>query len=336
MNGHKAVVAEKNGSMNGHKAVVAEKNGSVNGHKVVSTEKKPRSPQAERRLQQIKARMAEAKDLSFRAVGDENGRTKDRVVIMVRDPYWLHVYWELSRRSIERAQAAMGQHWHAARPVLRLHELTRNGTTSAARQVIRDIDIHGGVNNWYIDVQNPPRSYQVDGGYLAPGGRFFCIARSNVANTPAVGAADAFDRNWAEVAKEFDRVYAITAASTEPEASDDLKDVLEQHLHRPIGDAATFFGPGAGSRTKKEFRFQIDTELIVHGVTHPDARVTLRGEPVRLRPDGTFAVRFSLPDRRHVLPVVASSGDGVEERTIVLAVDRNTKVMEPVTREPGE
>jgi hypothetical protein len=57
---------------------------------------------------------------------------------------------------------------------------------------------------------------------------------------------------------------------------------------------------------------------------------------VHLRPDGSFAVRFNLPDRRHVLPVVASSGDGGEQRTIVLAVDRNTKVMEPVMREPGE
>jgi hypothetical protein len=69
-------------------------------------------------------------------------------------------------------------------------------------------------------------------------------------------------------------------------------------------------------------------------VTDPDAHVTLRGEPVRLQPDGSFAMRFTLPDRRQVLPVVASSGDGAEQRTIVLAVERNTKVMEPVIRDP--
>jgi hypothetical protein len=84
------------------------------------------------------------------------------------------------------------------------------------------------------------------------------------------------------------------------------------------------------------FDFHVDTELIVHGVTRPDAHVTLRGEPVKIRSDGTFAVRFNLPDRRHVLPVVASSHDGAEQRTIVLAVDRNTKVMEPVVRDSGE
>ena len=47
-------------------------------------------------------------------------------------------------------------------------------------------------------------------------------------------------------------------------------------------------------------------------------------------------VRLSMPDRRQVLPVVASTPDGVEQRTIVLAVERNTKVMEPLVREGNE
>jgi uncharacterized protein len=305
-------------------------NGHSNGH---TPAKKPqRTPQAVRRIEQIKARLADAKDLTFRAVGQHREIARDRLVVMVRDPYWLHAYWELSRRSIERAQVAMGPHWHAARPVLRLHEMSRDGTTSAARQPVRDIEIHGGVNNWYIDVQNPPKSYQIEVGYLAPGNRYYCLARSNVVSTPAVGTEETFDHNWAEVAKEFDRVYAVTAGSTEQEAQGDLKDVFEEQLHRPVGDGPLQFGPGAGG-PKREFRFHVDTELIVHGATQPDARVTLRGEPVRLRPDGTFAVRFTLPDRRHVLPVVASSVDGAEQRTIVLAVDRNTKVMEPIVRD---
>ncbi len=74
--------------------------------------------------------------------------------------------------------------------------------------------------------------------------------------------------------------------------------------------------------------------MVVYGVTSPDAHVTLKGEPVRLQPDGTFSVRFTLPERRQVFPVVCSTRDGVEQRTIVLAVERNTKVMEPVLREP--
>jgi hypothetical protein len=297
-----------------------------------------RSPRLVRRLEQIKSKLASAKDLAIHALADGNGHVKDRLVVMVRDPYWLHVYWELSRRGIDRARAAMGQHWHEARPVLRLHEVSRNGTTSSARQPVRDIEIHGGVSNWYIDVQDPPKSYQVEIGYLASGNRFYCLARSNVVSTPKGGSTEAFDKNWAEVAKDFDRIYAMSGGYVDQESHGELKEVFEEQLHRPMGDPmVTQFGRGAGAfgGHHQEFNFQVETELIVHGVAHPDARVTLRGEPVHLRPDGTFAVRFNLPDRRHVLPVVASSSDGVEQRTIVLAVDRNTKVMEPILREPG-
>ena len=301
--------------------------------------KKGRTPYAQRRLEQIKARLAASKDLAFKDIAEGNGHTRDRLVAMVRDPYWLHVYWELTRQSIDRARAAMGQHWHNARPVLRLNEVTRDGTTNSARRLVRDIAIHGGVNNWYVDVQDPPNSFQIDIGYLATDGRFFSLARSNVVSTPRPGSSESFDTNWAEVAKDFDRIYAMSGGYTEQETNRELKEVFEERLRRPMGDPmATRFGLGAAGAGSQgpDFSFRVDTEVIVHGVTEPDAHVTLRGEPVHLRSDGTFAVRFNLPNRRHVLPVVASSGDGVEQRTIVLAIDRNTKVMEPVIRDPGQ
>src|SRR3954447_20437761 len=92
----------------------------------------------------------------------EHACVKDRIIAMVRDPYWLHAYWEVSRSTLPRAQDALGQDWHRARPVLRLVDVTSEDTTSASERHVRDIEIHGGVNNWYIDVVNPPRSYRID------------------------------------------------------------------------------------------------------------------------------------------------------------------------------
>jgi len=299
---------------------------------------KGRTAYAERRLRQIKAKQLQSKDLALDTASERNGYARDRLVLMVRDPYWLHAYWELSRRGIERAKSSLGQHWHAARPVLKLCEVARTGTTSTARRTVREIPIHGGVSNWYIDVLDPPKSFQVEIGYVAPGDRFFCLARSNTVTTPRAGSGDAFDHNWSEVAKDSDRIYAMSAGYPEQEANRELKEVFEERLRRPMGDPmSTQFGVGAGGAgaERADMKFHVDTELIIHGVAQPDAHVMLKGEPVHLRPDGTFAVRCNLPDRRHVLPVVASSPDGVEQRTIVLAIDRNTKVMEPVLREPG-
>lgn len=298
---------------------------------------KAHSLRSERRLRQIKNKLAQSKDLAFRSVVQNNGCTRDRLVVMVRDPYWLHAYWELTRASIERAEAAMGQHWHGARPVLRVFQVPRDGTTNSARKLVRDIPIHGGVNNWYIDVQDPPKSYQLDVGYVAPNGRFMSLVKSNVVSTPRVGASETVDGNWAEVAQDFDRIYAMSGGYADKGENTDLKELFEQRLRRPMGSPmVTRFGLGAGAtgNRRPEFSLEVDAELIVYGVTEPDAHVTLKGEPVRLQNDGTFTLRFDLPERRQVLPVVASSGDGVEQRTIVLAVERNTKVMEPVFREP--
>jgi hypothetical protein len=281
------------------------------------------------------------KDLSAKVPRDlPAGYGKDRIVVMVRDPYWLHAYWELTRHAIQRAEAALGQEWHTAKPILRLLDVSSNGTTSTSESTIRDINIHGGCNNWYIDVSDPPRSFRVDIGYLARSGKFYVLARSNVVTTPRAGISDVIDENWADIdAKKADRIYAMSGGFDPTASSLELKQLFEERLRRPLGSpAVTSFGSGGlmpGGKARK-FWFQIDAELIVYGATEPNARVMLQGEPVKLRPDGTFTMRFSLPDSRQIIPAVAVSPDGIEERTIVLAVERNTKQLEPMIHDGNE
>src|SRR5216683_662798 len=280
------------------------------------------------------------KDLSAKVPRDlPTGYGKDRIVVMVRDPYWLHCYWELTRHAIQRAEAALGQDWHGAKPIFRLLDVTSQDTTNSAESTVRDIDIHGGCNNWYIDVANPPRSFRVDIGYLSPRGRFYVLARSNVVSTPRAGVSDIIDENWADIdPKKADRIYAMSGGFDPTASSLELKQLFEERLRRPMGSpAVTSFGSGAYPPGKmRKFWFQLDAELIVYGATEANARVTLQGEPVKLRPDGTFTMRFSLPDSRQIIPATAASADGVEERTIVLAVERNTKQLEPMIHDDNQ
>ncbi len=55
---------------------------------------------------------------------------KDRIIVLTRDSYWLHAYWELSRTTLSRARAALGQDWHEARPILRVMDVSSEDTTS--------------------------------------------------------------------------------------------------------------------------------------------------------------------------------------------------------------
>jgi hypothetical protein len=251
---------------------------------------------------------------------------------MVRDPYWLHASWELSQRGVHRAQAALGQRWHLVQPTLRVFRVLESGTG----KLERDIAIHGGVSNWYVDVTNPPARFRMEIGYLTGDGFFYALARSNTVQTPPAGGSVSVDDNWADVAKHADLIYAMSGGYSPEGPSRELQEMLEQKLRRPLGSPMhTRFGNGATDRSDDSLELAVDAEVIVYGATSRQAHITVQGTPVMLRPDGTFSAKLKLREMRQVIPIVASSADGVSQRTVILAVEKNTKVLEPLHRDAG-
>lgn len=294
-----------------------------------------------RKIQKTRRESNKRRDISTEPQTKKRVRTpiKDRIVLMVRDPFWLQAHWDLSSRLIQRAEAAMGAQWHAARPILRVFEVATGNTTSTIEKHFRDIEIHGQVNNWYIDVIDPPNSYRVEIGYLATDDTFHTVARSNTVTTPKPGGSDTIDQNWNDVAQNCEEIFALSGGYSQDNGVhvNEIQELFEERLRRPMGTPmVSRYGAGAGPFTapgEENFDFDVDAEMIVFGSTKSNAHVTLAGKPVELRNDGTFTVRLSMPDRRQVLPVVASSSDGSKQQTIVLAVERNTKVMEPLSND---
>lgn len=327
-------------SRNGH----SHSNGAHANGKSVAARPTARQLRIAERIHKAQAERERLKDLSstvaFRKGSKKGGRSeRDRIVLLVRDSYWLQAHWNVTRQSVKRAEAALAEHWHTAHPTLRLLAVDTGHTTSTSERVIREIEVHGGVTNWYIDVTSPPQSYRVELGYRAANGKFFALCRSNAVSTPAPDSSDAIDENWTDVAENYERIFALSGGYTEDNNSGELQELFEERLRRPMNNPlASQFGGGAERVLNKhrDLEFQVDAEMILYGRTKSDARVTLGGEPVKLRSDGQFTVRMPLPDKRQVLPVVASSVDGVEQRTIVIAVERNTKVLEPMVRETNE
>jgi hypothetical protein len=80
---------------------------------------------------------------------------------------------------------------------------------------------------------------------------------------------------------------------------------------------------GPHEQLQRGFWLNVNAELIVYGATEPDALVTIGGQPIQLRPDGTFSLRFALPDGIHGLAVAAASVRG-EHRQARLEFRRTT------------
>jgi len=92
------------------------------------------------------------------------------------------------------------------------------------------------------------------------------------------------------------------------------------------GGASSVTSPFGGQAQKpKGFWFSVNAELVIYGATDPDAKVTLGGHLIKLRPDGTFSFRFALPDGEYDLPAEALSADGTDGRAAELRFNRSTK-----------
>ena len=94
---------------------------------------------------------------------------------------------------------------------------------------------------------------------------------------------------------------------------------------------ATAHGHSDTDVQKKGFQLDVDAELVVFGSTEKGAYLSIQGEPVDVANDGSFHIRIEMPNRRQVIPIHGQSASGLEQQTVVLAVERNTRLMEPVS-----
>jgi hypothetical protein len=97
--------------------------------------------------------------------------------------------------------------------------------------------------------------------------------------------------------------------------------ISESSLFSAIG--ASWGGESFGL-TQREFFMHVNAEVIFYGGTHPEAKVTVAGQPIQLQPDGTFRYHFIFPDRDFEIPIVAVSPDGKETRSATLFFRRET------------
>jgi len=255
------------------------------------------------------------------------GYGDNRIVLLARDPWWIFAYWEIRRDKEEEAIKRIESSGDSMeKSVLRVYDVTNINFTGANAHSYFDIDLKGLANNWYINVNSPDKSWVVDIGIVAKKGAFYMLARSNAIKTPRFGMSDHLDAEWMMPEEDYWRMFGLSGGFGVGKGSLEVREMVKRRLEEQvssggISSAASFYR----KPVERKFWLVANCELIVYGATEPDARLTVQGEKIALRPDGTFTLRFALPDGRQVIPVEATSKDGVDRQRITPIVTRKTE-----------
>jgi hypothetical protein len=287
-----------------------------------------------KRIHEAQAKRSREKSLATTPEPSQKRSLKrNRAVLMVRGPHWLHAFWEVTSHSVQRVKAAMGAEWHTAKPTLRVLEIIGKKGETPAERICRDIEIHGGVKNWFIDIRNP-MSCRIEIGYKGQCGNFYKLCRSNQVSGAPLSRSDSLDVHWKDIESDCSKIFSLSGGYSTDSESEEVRELFQERLRRPLGPPKvdhTAHGHSEASSGKKSFRLDIDAELVVFGSTEKGGYISIQGEPVDIANDGSFRIRLEMPNRRQVIPIRGQSASGLEQQTVVLAVERNTRLMEPVS-----
>ena len=255
------------------------------------------------------------------------GYGDNKIVLLARDPWWIYTYWEIRKDKEEDIKRNIESNQDSPdRSILRVYDITNVNFNGKNANSFFDIDLKGLANNWYINVGNPDRAWVVEIGIVSKKGNFYVLARSNVIKTPRFGMSDQLDAEWMVPEEDYWKMFSLSGGFGVGKGSLEVREMIKKRLEEQISSggissAASFYRkPG-----ERKFWLVVNCELIVYGATEPDAKLTVQGKEIKLRQDGTFTLRFALPDGKQIIPVEATSKDGIDRRRITPIVTRKTE-----------
>lgn len=257
------------------------------------------------------------------------------LVLMQKDPNWMHAFWEVSENRVKQAKKGK------KKLVLRLFDIASDLTVqrSKKRKKFRDIVVPADARSWYVE--NPASKSCVAVLGEVKGKSFMPIIESAPVMTfDKSAAAPAADDAFAKASLGGNTLgnfmssgfSSQTAESWLKSLSENFGSSSESMFSGALSSAAlqsngalAIAAPKDSVSYGKDFFLWVKTRLIVYGGTRPDAHLQVRGEDFPLNPDGTFSFEEDLPDSTKIIPVFATDKDGDFPTTIVPIVVKRTE-----------
>lgn len=186
---------------------------------------------------------------------------EDKLVLLVRDPWWIYAYWEVTPEHEKEVSDLVMRHGSAIQAkVLRVYDVTDKNFPK--HHSFFDIEI-GFSNNWYVDVGAPDRQWVAEVGFRTRDGRFFALVRSNVVRTPRFGVSDVLDEEWLLPDELYWKIFGLSGGVTGQKSSLAVKEVLERYL-RGLGASENSPNFKPHSKTeKKDARLALSPQALL-------------------------------------------------------------------------
>ncbi len=245
-----------------------------------------------------------------------NHRGRNDLDVQPLSPYWLSARWTLAAASRDRLCAALGPYHHHAVPVLRLYDVT--GDDAHVRDWVCDVPPIPEASEWCVRVPSPGHSYQLEFGVLDAEEGFHRLLTGPRVTMPLC-------------------ILQSSARDDVPSPLDERPDHAAPLLSTGRADRSWPLVQRSGTQHPDESAGlehhdlidRLQTDVVLQGRVNEDATVDVLGQPVEVAPGGVFELRMPLPEGRDVVPIVVTAADGRARQTLVLAIERNTKLLGP-------
>lgn len=159
----------------------------------------------------------------------------NKVVLMIRDPHWAYVYWEINSRKVAEARSRLVSDFDHSRLILRVYDITGIEFNGFNAHSFFDIEIPNVLGNWYVHLGRPNRTFCIDIGYRKPDGGVFTLSRSNNITSPRDTFSEVTDEEWTASDEEYKRIYAGLGVGGG--ASAELARMMKRRLEMGISSA---------------------------------------------------------------------------------------------------
>ena len=132
---------------------------------------------------------------------------ESRIVLMDVDPYWVHLYWEITPGDRQNLVDQLDKSLHPLRQVIRVYDVTFISFDGSNAHSYFDIEVASDKGNWYIDLWSPHKSVCSDIGMKSPRGNFYSIARSNFIDTPRDSLSSSGEEQWMKVSGAYEEIF---------------------------------------------------------------------------------------------------------------------------------